>query len=130
DGAVPGSAADGSSSLGVPPTYVPPGWSEWDVTGYGYPEFDYTLNENGSLFAYGNRPSDYLTDVLARKGVDFINRSAQADKPFFLELATFTPHSPYVPAPEDAHAFRGLRAPRPPSFDVLPTHAPRWLANH
>src|SRR5712691_12997507 len=24
---------------------VPPGWDEWDVTGNGYPEFNYTLNE-------------------------------------------------------------------------------------
>jgi N-acetylglucosamine-6-sulfatase len=118
----PGSAAD------VPPTYVPPGWDEWDVAGNGYPEFDYTLNENGRLHAYGHQPSDYLTDVLARKGVEFINRSADADKPFFLELATFAPHSPYVPAPRDEVHFPGLKAPRPPNFDVLPTDAPGWLA--
>ena len=30
-------------------TYVPPGWSEWDVAGWGYPEFDYTLNEDGTV---------------------------------------------------------------------------------
>jgi N-acetylglucosamine-6-sulfatase len=114
----------------VPPTYVPPGWSEWDVAGDGYPEFDYTLNENGALHAYGHAPSDYLTDVLARKGVDFIDRSAAAGQPFFLELSTFAPHSPYVPAPRHADDFPQLRAPRPPSFDRLPTHPPGWLAVH
>jgi arylsulfatase A-like enzyme len=112
----------------VPDTYVPPGWSEWDVAGDGYHEFDYVLNENGSLRFYGEQPTDYLTDVLAAKGVDFIDRSAASGKPFFLELSTFAPHSPYVPAPRDAADFPGLTAPRPPSFDTIPTHPPGWLA--
>jgi arylsulfatase A-like enzyme len=114
----------------VRPTYVPPGWSDWNVAGWGYPEFNYRMNENGSIRRFGARRSAYLTDVLARKGVGFIDRAASADRPFFLELATFTPHYPYVPDPRDANDFRGLRAPRPPSFDRLPTHPPRWLARH
>ncbi|HUO69606.1 MAG TPA: sulfatase [Solirubrobacteraceae bacterium] len=115
---------------GVPATYVPPGWTEWDVGGQAYPEFDYRLNENGTLRSYGHQPTDYLTDVLARKGVDFINGMARANTPFFLEIATFAPHSPYTPAPRDAADFPGLTAPRPPSFNVMPTGAPRWLADH
>jgi arylsulfatase A-like enzyme len=125
-----GLATDGSAAAAVAPTYVPPGWSEWDVAGYGYPEFDYALNQNGVLHRYGAQRPDYLTDVLATKGVNFIDRAAAASKPFFLELATFVPHSPYVPAPRDAKDFPGLTAPRPPSFDKLPTHAPQWLAGH
>lgn len=119
----PGSPSD------VPETYVPPGWSEWDVGGQAYPEFDYTLNENGLLNQYGHQPADYLTDVMARRGVDFIHRSVQAGQPFFLELATFAPHSPYVPAPRNADDFPGLTAPRVPSFDMLPLHPPSWLAH-
>ena len=92
----------------MPATYVPPGWNEWDVAGWGYPEFNYTLNEDGQLQHYGDQPSDYLTDVLADKGVDFINSSAAADQPFFLELATFAPHSPYTPGPAGRQ-----RLPRP-----------------
>jgi N-acetylglucosamine-6-sulfatase len=125
----PGHGADGSTS-NVPGTYVPPGWSDWAVAGWGYPEFNYTLNENGVLYRYGHRPSDYLTDVIARRGVDFIDQASRSGKPFFLELATFAPHFPYTPAPRDARRFPGLRAPRPPSFDVLPTHPPHWLAGH
>jgi N-acetylglucosamine-6-sulfatase len=119
-----------SPNADVAPTYVPPGWSDWQVVGNGYPEFNYTLNDNGTLEFYGDQPSDYLTDVLARKGVDFINRSAAAGEPFFLELATFSPHHPFVPAPRDRHLYRGIQAPRGPSFDVLPTDAPHWLASH
>ncbi|HEY4993753.1 MAG TPA: sulfatase [Nakamurella sp.] len=114
----------------VPSTYVPPGWDQWDVPGYAYSEYNYTLNEDGRLHHFGHRPADYLTDVLARKGVQFVNGSASAGRPFFLELATFAPHTPYTPAPRDADDFPGLQAPRPPNFNVLPTHAPSWLADH
>ena len=124
-----GNSADGQVAS-VPSSYVPPGFSEWDVAGWGYNEFDYNLSQNGKIHYYGHRPSDYLTDVIARDGVQFINRAARNRKPFFLELGTFAPHSPYVPAPQDAHEFPGLKAPRPPNFDVLPTDPPRWLAAH
>jgi N-acetylglucosamine-6-sulfatase len=117
-------------SAPVPDTYIPPGWSEWDVAGWGYNEFNYTMNSDGTIEQYGHAPSDYLTDVIAGKGIDFINRSVAARKPFMLELATFAPHSPYVPAPQDASDFPGLKAPRNPNFDVLPTNPPRWLASH
>jgi N-acetylglucosamine-6-sulfatase len=110
--------------------YIPPGWTEWDVAGWGYPEFNYPMNIDGTVRYFGNKPRDYLTDVLARRGVKFINRMAQARRPFFLELATFAPHHPYTPAPRDANDFPGLVAPQPPSFDVLPTHPPSWLAGH
>jgi arylsulfatase A-like enzyme len=112
----------------LPPTYVPPGWSAWDGVGWGYPEFNYLLNQNGVLHAYGHRPSDYLTDVLARDGLAFINSSVSSGQPFFLELATFAPHSPYRPAPRNAHDFPGLHAPEPPSYNTLPINPPRWLA--
>jgi N-acetylglucosamine-6-sulfatase len=117
-------------SSDVAPTYVPPGWSDWQVVGEGYREFNYTLNDNGTLEFYGNQPDDYLTDVLARKGVQFINRASTSGQPFFLELSTFAPHRPFVPAPRDRHMFKGITAPRGPNFDVLPTNAPSWLAGH
>jgi arylsulfatase A-like enzyme len=120
----------GPSESPVADTYVPPGWNEWDVAGNGYPEFDYNLNEDGTIYHYGHEPQDYLTDVLARRGVDFIDSSAESGQPFFLELATFAPHRPYTPAPRDAKLFPGLKAPEPPNFDVLPTDPPRWLAGH
>jgi len=113
---------------GVPASYVPPGWSEWDVAGNGYPEYGYTLNENGHPTQYGSQPQEYLTDVLARKGLHFIDRAAAARRPFLLELSTFAPHSPYIPAPRDEGDFPGLMAPRTPAFDAPATGAPAWLA--
>jgi N-acetylglucosamine-6-sulfatase len=114
----------------VPDTYVPPGFNEWDVAGDGYPEFNYTLNQNGTLVPYGHLATDYLTDVIANRGLGFINNSVAAHRPFFLELSTFAPHNPFIPAPRDAADFPGLTAPEPPDFNVLPSHAPRWLASH
>jgi arylsulfatase A-like enzyme len=121
--------SDGVRTRGVRPTYIPPGWSQWDVAGWGYPEFNYRMNQNGSLHRFGSKPSDYLSDVLARRGVAFIDRAVSGRRPFFLELATFAPHYPYVPAPRDRRAFPGLRAPRPANFDRLPSHPPRWLGH-
>ncbi len=95
---------------------VPPGWNDWDVAGNGYPEFDYWLNQNGRLHWYGHAAQDYLTDVLAGKAVDFINQSAGRGRPFFLEVASFAPHRPYVPAPRDRHLFPDLKAPEPPEL--------------
>jgi N-acetylglucosamine-6-sulfatase len=107
--------------------YVPPGWTEWDVTGGGYSGFHYTLNENRNLVRYDGRPEDYLTDVLSNKGAAFITRSAKARKPFLLEVATFAPHAPYNPAPRHRDDFPGLTAPRGPAFNTMPVNAPRWL---
>jgi N-acetylglucosamine-6-sulfatase len=108
---------------------VPPGWSEWDVAGNGYPEYGYSLNSNGHARRYGYRAKDYLTNVLARKGLGFIQRATARGKPFMLELATFAPHSPFTPAPRDARSFPGLRAPRTPAFDVVGSREPAWLSH-
>lgn len=104
----------------------PAGWSEWDVAGDAYAEFDYDLNENGKIVHYGTEREDYLTDVLARHADRFIRESATA--PFFIEIATFAPHVPYVPAPRDTDKYSGLKVPRTPTFGARPDrNAPRWL---
>jgi len=78
---------------------VAPGWNVWDAAGNGYGEFNYSLNQNGQEHYYGDAPDDYLTDVLSAKATSFIASSASSHKPFMLEVATFAPHAPYVPAP-------------------------------
>ncbi|MFI5835947.1 sulfatase [Micromonospora sp. NPDC051300] len=110
--------------------YVPPGWSEWYVAGNGYPEYDYDLNENHTVVHYGGEPADYLTNVLSRKGKDFVQRAATAGVPFLLEVSTFAPHSPFTPANQDLDDFPGLTAPRSAAYDRLPTDAPSWLAGN
>jgi N-acetylglucosamine-6-sulfatase len=117
-------------SARIPHDYVPPGWSEWDVAGWGYREYHYVLNHDGALRYYGGTPADYLTSVLANNAVNFIDGAAITRTPFFLEVATFAPHSPYTPARQDLGSFHGVRAPQRLSFNRLPADAPSWLARH
>ncbi|MQA97940.1 MAG: sulfatase-like hydrolase/transferase [Streptosporangiales bacterium] len=108
--------------------YVPPGWNEWAVAGNGYRGYDYRLNVNGRLVRYGDAPKDYLTDVLARRGNDFIRRNASAGRPFFLEVSPFVPHGPATPAPRHADMFPGLKAPHGPAFNERDrSDKPEWL---
>jgi N-acetylglucosamine-6-sulfatase len=115
----------------VDPTFVPPGWDEWDSPTSGgnpYSEYNYRLNENGNLVRYGSTPEDYLVDVLSRKSSEFIQQ--KGDKPFFLYLAPYVPHWPATPAPRYADAFPGVQAPRTPSFNEADISAePQWLRN-
>ena len=114
--------------LGTGQPYTPPGWDQWFAGGNAYRNFNYSLNENNQVRRYGNRPEDYLTDVLSAKASDFISTSAATGKPFMVEVSTYTPHSPYTPAPQDATSFPGLKAPRTAAYDRLPADAPPWLA--
>jgi N-acetylglucosamine-6-sulfatase len=110
----------------APDTNPPaPGWATWAVAGFGYPEFNYDLNQDGGVVHYGDAPTDYMTDVLSKLGARFIQETARA--PFVLEVATFAPHAPYTPAPRDAEALPDVRAPRTLAFDAIPEAAPRWL---
>jgi N-acetylglucosamine-6-sulfatase len=113
---------------GYDPTMNPAsmGWTGWDVAGDGYPEFDYDLNQNGKIVHYAHAATDYLTDVISGLGQTFIGQKAA--KPFLIELATFAPHAPYIPAPRDANLFPGLTYPRTPAFNARPTASdPAWL---
>jgi N-acetylglucosamine-6-sulfatase len=106
---------------------VAPGWTAWAVAGgAGYREFNYRLNADGKVVAYGNEPASYLTDVLGASASRFIKNSA--GKPFFVEIATFAPHAPYIPAPRDADAMADLTAPRTPAYNAAPdATTPQWL---
>lgn len=116
----------GSGSRPASPT--PPGWDEWDGVGFGYSEYNYDIAHNDSTEFHGHRPRDYLTTVLEHRAAGFIGSAAASGQPFLLEVATFTPHSPSIPAPRDVGAFPRLTAPRTAAFDTLPTHPPAWLA--
>ncbi|WP_249998625.1 sulfatase [Actinoplanes sp. M2I2] len=108
--------------------YVPPGWTEWDVAGNAYGQYNYDLLENDRIEHYGKAPEDYLTTVVGGKASAFITDAVAAESPFLIEVATFTPHGPFTPAPVDKDKFPGLTAPRGPAFDKLPTNPPAYLA--
>jgi arylsulfatase A-like enzyme len=111
-----------------PADKIPPGWNRWDVTGNGYPEFNYTLNENGTQQHFGHNAKAYLTDVLSAKAGSFIDASAASGKPFMLEVATFAPHTPYTPAPRYVNAAASVAYPKTAAYNRLPENPPAWLA--
>jgi N-acetylglucosamine-6-sulfatase len=113
------------------PTEIPAGWSEWhagvDPSTYRY--YNYTINHQGTLVYYGDRPEDYQTDVWSSIATELIRRRLPNPKPLFLWLTTMAPHDAGPREPEDPPRFpttvpppryKGLyaneRLPKPPSF--------------
>jgi N-acetylglucosamine-6-sulfatase len=96
---------------------VQPGWDEWYAGGDNWSNYNYILNENGEIVSYGDRAEDYLTDVIARKGVRTIHEAVAARQPFFLYLSTYTPHAPATCARRHDGLFADTPLPRPASFD-------------
>jgi N-acetylglucosamine-6-sulfatase len=117
-----------------PPEYIPPGWDDWQVQLTSYENaryFNYEMNENGRIVSYGNKPEDYDADVLARKSVDFISKSAaEPDRPFFLMVATQAPHSPANYAPRHLGQPAGPGCPEGPAFNEADvSDKPAWIQN-
>ncbi|HEY2512978.1 MAG TPA: sulfatase [Polyangiaceae bacterium] len=116
------------SKAGQDPAADPkdPGWTDWAVAGNGYPEYDYWLNQDGTSVYYGDAGADYLTGVLHKMAVAY---AVPANAPFVLEVATFAPHAPYTPAPQDLGTYdAGL--PPVPSFNAPNVNPPGWLQVH
>ncbi|MDZ4864510.1 MAG: sulfatase-like hydrolase/transferase [Gemmatimonadota bacterium] len=105
---------------------VPPGWAEFEA--FVPPEFyNYSLNVNGTLTAYGAAPADYSTDVLTAKAEQFIG-STNPRQGLFLYLTPYAPHAPATPAPGDVGAFNGVAPWRPSSFDEADvSDKPAWI---
>ncbi len=106
--------------------YQAPGWDEWHVfKDVAY--FNYTLVENGAQNMFGSADTDYSTDVLRDKAVQFIHDSA-GGPPFFLYFAPKAPHAPATPAPRHAGSFSGIPPWRPPNYNEADaTDKPAWV---
>ncbi len=109
--------------------YVPPGWDRWLAfatdAGGGGGYYDYMLSDDGRAVAFGHRPRDHSTAVLADEAVGFICDTAG---PLFLVYAPFAPHGYAIPAAEDAGEFSDLELQVPPSYDERDvSDKPRWI---
>jgi arylsulfatase A-like enzyme len=110
-----------------PPNYTPPGWNQFE--GFVLPRtsgayYDYNI---GRTTQYGAGGSDYSTDVLASRAVDFI-WSTPEKRSLFLYFAPFAPHSPYEPAPRDLGTLHGMLPPyRPASLFASVADKPAWV---
>lgn len=118
-----------ANEAGYPDTWVPPGWDYWFAlfrdAGDAY---DYDANDNGTIVHYGTDASDYATDVLTGKALEFLG-SDLATGPFFMMLAPKAPHAPAVAAPEYEDDFPGVTYPRGaanPSFNEEDVRDKPW----
>jgi len=108
---------------------VPLGWDVWGAlldrvqtpedTGSATFYNNYSLSDNGQVVSYAGDKNIFSADMVTQKGVDFI--SASRDEPFFLVMAYYNPHSPYLWADRHDGQFRAnsaLQADpfRPPDF--------------
>ena len=109
------------ADVGNPRDWVPPGWDLWYAfTGTGVRYYDYLINENGTILNFGDQPSDYSTDVLKDRAVRFIKDEAATAAPFFLLIATKTPHAQgpqAIPSPQYKEAFKDVPLPAGPAFN-------------
>ncbi|TMM55767.1 sulfatase [Maribacter algarum] len=69
--------------------------------------FDYLkpLEHNGKII---ENPTEYLTDELSRKAIDFVNVASKKDSPFFMYLAYNAPHVPLEAKEEDLKIFEHI----------------------
>ena len=106
--------------------YQAPGWDEWHVfKNVAY--FNYTLVENGTEVAFGSADTDYSTDVLRDRAVQFI-QNAPANQPFFLYFVPKAPHGPATPAPRHVGSFSGIPPWRPPNYNEADvSDKPAWV---
>lgn len=105
--------------LGGSEKYIPPGWDLWysPAAGGPYGQYDYSINDNGTLIPHGHGPNDYGTDVLMNRAVEFVQQAGRRHQPFFLYLALYAPHEPAVAAARHAGRFPFAQAPRTPSYN-------------
>lgn len=112
----------------APPDYHTIGWSEFEpfrVLDHSGAYFDYRIGNAPKFHGLGT--SNYSTDVLARRAVNFI-WSTPRDKSLFLYYAPYAPHLPAIPASRDAGALKGKVATyRPVSADAPLTGKPAWM---
>ena len=109
-------------------TYIPPGY-DYFVTStsknQAYQGFDYTLNENGTLKDYGRKPADFMNAVLVKNATAYL-KSVKA--PFFMEFASYNPHTPAPFEAKYAKTHTTDVIPRTPAFNTAGTNELGWLA--
>jgi arylsulfatase A-like enzyme len=111
-----------------------PGWQRWCAisgnnmyTGYGYQVTDYSAGGGAAGYTSGQ----YVTDFLADKAVEFVQRGGSSGQPFLICLAPTAPHLPLPPAPRDGEYAKrrwGDRLPIRPNYNERDVRdKSRWL---
>jgi arylsulfatase A-like enzyme len=119
----------------APSLAVPPGWDEWyGKISEGPLYFNYQLIEQTDpldtpeLVFYGDQASEYQTDVLRDKAVQFIDTAGLGQTPFMMNLWFNAPHGPFEPAPRHLFSESSMPLPKLPGFNEKNIRdKPKWL---
>jgi len=132
-----GKYLNGYMSGGPAVPYTPSGWDEWYAkVSQANIYYDYELVQDpdgsggvaGDYTPYGDDSTDYQTDVLAQKAVDFVDGVTPGDTPFLLDFWVNAPHAPFIPAPRHLGLFGGTQPSVLPGFNERDiSDKPRWL---
>ena len=112
------------------PTYIPPGYNYFVSStsrNQAYQGFDYTLNENGTLKNYGHKQSDFLNSVLLKNATGYLKA---VKTPFFMEFASYNPHTPAPFEAKYANTHTTDTVPRTAAFNSMGTNEVGWIAAH
>lgn len=102
-------------------------WYSFKGQGRYYPPNEkYTINDNGKRV-----PQDgYITTLLTRKAIEFLEAQQSSDQPFFMYLSHKAVHGPFTPEPKYEGSLANLPFQLPPSSALLKDNRlnrPRWL---
>lgn len=101
--------------------YIPPGWDQWYGLVGNSKYYGYTVSNNGIAEKHGHDYySDYFTDYLANKSVEFIRKVGGGPQPFFVMLGTPSCHIPDDYAPWTEQLFNTSKAPRTGNWNLAP----------
>lgn len=102
-------------------------WFSFKGQGKYYPPGpEYTINDNGRRV-----PQDgYITPLLTRKAIEFLEQQKRTDEPFFLYLSHKAVHDPFTPEPRYKDSLKERPFEFPASSELLKDNLknrPRWL---
>ena len=112
--------------------HIPPGWDQWYGLVGNSKYYDYTVcTTGGGNETHGNDyATDYFTDRLANRTLEFLENVTTTKAPFFAMVGTPASHGPNDPAPQYSETYAGMRSPRLPSWNLAPNPDKHYLLRH
>ncbi len=105
-------------------TYEPPGWDEWHALS-GIFNQGPRINNNGTVETLSDGT---IFDQALKSKADSYLQGTDPSKPFFMEFATHSPHSPYDYPASERTAFSAQSAPRDSATNEKNiSDKPSWL---
>ena len=94
--------------------------------------YGYTVctGNNGSEVHGHDYATDYFTDRIANRTLEFLANVTANKSPFFAMTGTPASHGPNDPAPQYSETYAGMKSPRLPSWNVAPNPDKHYLLRH